>query len=75
MVMIVAPGATPPDVVALLNKEVRAIFSETEVKQELTRRGMGPQVTGSPEELRDYVKAEIARWSPIVERAGVARTQ
>jgi tripartite-type tricarboxylate transporter receptor subunit TctC len=73
--MIVAPGATPPDVVALLNKEVRAIFSEPEVSQELSRRGMGPQVSGTPEALRDYVKAEIARWSPIVERAGVARTQ
>jgi tripartite-type tricarboxylate transporter receptor subunit TctC len=54
---------------------VHAIFSEPEVTQELTSRGMGPQVTGSPEQLRDYVKAEIARWSPIVERAGVARTQ
>jgi tripartite-type tricarboxylate transporter receptor subunit TctC len=73
--MIVAPAGTPPDIVSLLNKEVRAIFSEPEVTQELTNRGMGPQVTGSPEQLRDYVKAEIARWSPIVERAGVARTQ
>jgi tripartite-type tricarboxylate transporter receptor subunit TctC len=73
--MIVAPAATPPDIVTLLNREVRAVFSEAEVKEELTRRGMGPQVTGSPDALRDYVKAEIARWSPIVERAGVARTQ
>jgi tripartite-type tricarboxylate transporter receptor subunit TctC len=73
--MIVAPAATPPDIVMLLNREVRTVFSDAEVKQELTRRGMGPQVTGSPDQLRDYVKAEIARWSPIVERAGVARTQ
>jgi tripartite-type tricarboxylate transporter receptor subunit TctC len=73
--MIVAPANTPAEIVALLNKEVHAIFSEPEVTQELTNRGMGPQLTGSPEQLRDYVKAEIARWSPIVERAGVARTQ
>jgi tripartite-type tricarboxylate transporter receptor subunit TctC len=73
--MIVAPAGTSSDIVSLLNKEVRAIFSEPEVTQELTNRGMGPQVTGSPEQLRDYVKAEIVRWSPIVERAGVARTQ
>ena len=73
--MIVAPAGTSSDIVSLLNKAVRAIFSEPEVTQELTNRGMGPQVTGSPEQLRDYVKAEIARWSPIVERAGVARTQ
>jgi len=73
--MIVAPANTPAEIVALLNNEVRAIFNEPEVTQELTNRGMGPQVTGSPQQLRDYVKAEIARWSPIVERAGVARTQ
>ena len=73
--MIVAPANTSAEIVTLLNKEVRAIFSEPEVTQELTNRGMGPQVTGSPEQLRGYVKAEIARWSPIVERAGVARTQ
>jgi len=73
--MIVAPAGTSSDIVSLLNKAVRAIFSEPEVTQELANRGMGPQVTGSPEQLRDYVKAEIVRWSPIVERAGVARTQ
>ncbi len=73
--MIVAPGATPPDVVDLLNREVRAVFSDAEVKEELTRRGMGPQVTSSPAQLRNYVKDEIARWSPIVKRAGVAGTQ
>lgn len=73
--MIVAPGATPANIVALLNKEVHAIFSEPDVKQELQRRGMGPQVTESPEALRDFVKAEIERWSPIVKRAGVAGTQ
>ncbi len=73
--MIVAPGATPPNVVALLNREVRAVFSDADVKEELTRRGMGPQVTPSPEQLRAYVKDEIARWSPIVKHAGVAGTQ
>jgi len=73
--MIVAPAGTPSEVVTLLNKEVGAIFSERDVIQELTNRGMGPQVTGTPDELRAYVRAEIERWSPIVRRAGVAGTQ
>ena len=33
---------------------------------------MGPKVTGSPEQLRKFVKDEIVRWSDIVRRAGVA---
>jgi tripartite-type tricarboxylate transporter receptor subunit TctC len=73
--MIVAPAGTPAEIVALLNKDVRVIFSEPDVVKELTNRGMGPQVTGTPDELRDFVKNEVARWSPIVKRAGVAGTQ
>jgi tripartite-type tricarboxylate transporter receptor subunit TctC len=73
--MIVAPAQTPPEVVGLLNREVRTIFGDPEVKQELTRRGMGPQVTGAPDALLSYVKSEIERWSPIVHRAGIAGTQ
>jgi tripartite-type tricarboxylate transporter receptor subunit TctC len=70
--MLVAPGATPADIVARLNAEVRAIFSEGAVKQELSRRGVGPMVTGPPDELQRFVKSEIVRWGEIVQRAGVA---
>jgi tripartite-type tricarboxylate transporter receptor subunit TctC len=73
--MIVAPAKTPRDVVMLLNREVRAIFSDPEVQQELSRRGMGPRITGTPEELDAFVRDEITRWGPIVQRAGVALSQ
>jgi tripartite-type tricarboxylate transporter receptor subunit TctC len=73
--MIVAPAKTPRDVVMLLNREVRAIFSDPEVQQELSRRGMGPRITGTPEELNEFVRDEIKRWGPIVQRAGVALSQ
>lgn len=73
--MIVAPAGTSAAVVTILNKEVGAIFGEREVIKELTNRGMGPQVTGSPGQLRAFVRSEIARWAPIVKRAGVAGTQ
>jgi tripartite-type tricarboxylate transporter receptor subunit TctC len=69
--MLVAPGATPPDVVALLNREVHAIFSDPAVIQELTRRGIGPAVTGPPDEVTVFVKKEIVRWSDVVRKAGL----
>ena len=47
--MLVAPGATPPEVIALLNREVHAIFSDPAVIAELERRGIGPAVTGTPD--------------------------
>jgi len=69
--MLVAPGATPPEVVALLNREVHAIFSDPAVIQELTRRGIGPAVTGPPDEVTVFVKREIIRWSDVVRKAGL----
>jgi tripartite-type tricarboxylate transporter receptor subunit TctC len=70
--MMVAHGGTPPDIIALLNKEMRAIFSDPAVKQELVRRGADPRVSGSPEQLRKFVESEISRWGDVVRRAGVA---
>jgi tripartite-type tricarboxylate transporter receptor subunit TctC len=69
--MLLAPGATPPEVIALLNREVHAIFSDPAVIAELTRRGVGPAVTGPPGEVADFVKKEIVRWGDVVRRAGL----
>src|SRR6185436_756861 len=69
--MLVAPGATPPEVIALLNREVHSIFSDPAVLAELTRRGVGPALTGPPGEVTDFVKKEIVRWGDVVRRAGL----
>lgn len=70
--MLVAPGGTPQDVVNKLNAEVHAIFSDPAVIKELERRGVGPKVTGTPDEVRHFVEREIVRWKDVVQRAGVA---
>ena len=70
--MIVAPGKTPPDIVLKLNRTVHSIFSDKAVRDELIRRGVGPRITGTPEELQTFVKSEIVRWADIVRKAGVA---
>ena len=73
--ILLAPGGTPPEVVALLNREVHAIFSDPAVVAELTRRGVGPAVTGPPDELDAFVKKEIVRWGDVVRRAGLEGSQ
>jgi len=73
--MLVAPGATPPEVIALLNREVHTIFSNPTVIAELERRGIGPALTCTPDEVRDFVKKEIVRWSDVVRRAGLEGSQ
>ena len=73
--MLVAPGATPPEVIALLNREVHTIFSNPAVIAELERRGIGPALTDTPDEVRDFVKKEIVRWGDVVRRAGLEGSQ
>jgi tripartite-type tricarboxylate transporter receptor subunit TctC len=73
--MLVAPGGTPPEVIALLNREVHTIFSDPAVIAELERRGIGPALTGPPDEVQAFVKKEIVRWSDVVRRAGLADSQ
>ena len=73
--MLVAPGRTPPEVIKLLNREVHAIFNDPAVIEELTKRGIGPALTGTPDEVRDFVKKEIVRWSDVVRRAGLEGSQ
>jgi tripartite-type tricarboxylate transporter receptor subunit TctC len=73
--MLVAPGATPPEVIALLNREVHTIFSDPAVIAELERRGIGPALTGTPDEVREFVRKEIVRWGDVVRRAGLEHSQ
>jgi tripartite-type tricarboxylate transporter receptor subunit TctC len=73
--MLVAPGATPPEVIALLNRTVHGIFSDPAVIAELERRGIGPALTGNPDEVREFVKNEIVRWGGVVRRAGLEGSQ
>jgi len=73
--MLVAPGGTPPEVIALLNRTVHGIFSDPAVIGELERRGIGPALTGTPDEVQAFVKKEIVRWSDVVRRAGLEHSQ
>jgi tripartite-type tricarboxylate transporter receptor subunit TctC len=73
--MLLAPGGTPPEVIALLNREVHTIFSDPATIKELERRGIGPALTGTPAEVTEFVKKEIVRWRDVVKRAGLEGTQ
>jgi tripartite-type tricarboxylate transporter receptor subunit TctC len=73
--MLVAPGATPPEVIALLNRAVHDAFSEPATIQELERRGIGPAITGTPDELKEFVQKDIMRWREVVRRAGLEGSQ
>lgn len=62
---LAVPRATPPAVVARLNKEVRAVLVLPDVSKRLTDMG-GTVAPTSSEDARRHVEGEIAKWKKIV---------
>ncbi|MCO6051308.1 tripartite tricarboxylate transporter substrate binding protein [Mesorhizobium sp. RP14(2022)] len=65
-----APANTPPEVVAKLNEASKAALADPKVAERM-KEFSATIVGSSPEELAAHVKAEIAKWTPIVKEAGV----
>jgi len=68
---LVGPAGLPAPVVAKLNAIVNAYVQNDAVKAKFAPLGLRP-VGGTPEQLRDLVAHEIARWRPIVEEAKIS---
>ena len=66
----VAPARTPPEVVTLLNNEMRNIIDNPEVKATLAKVGF-EAFSSSPQELEDFVKLQLGKWGKMVKDAGI----
>ena len=63
-------AATPREVVARLNQALNRATSDPKVREQLESRGAS-LVQETPEAYRSFIQAELAKWAPIVKRAGV----
>ena len=64
-----APAGTPPEVVARLNAAAVEAVGDPAVKEKLA--GFGATVVGStPDQLAAHVRAELAKWAPVVKASG-----
>jgi len=66
----VAPGKTPKDVVAELNRQLVKVLSTPSVREQLLSNGMEPQPS-TPEELARYMEREYETWGRVVKEAGI----
>jgi tripartite-type tricarboxylate transporter receptor subunit TctC len=74
-VMIVGPADIPKPIAQRLHAELKAVASLPEVQQQMIRLGTIPADSPSIEEQQRFVNAEIVRWAPVVQQAGMAGTQ
>ena len=64
-----AAAGTPAPVVARMNAEVQKTMRLPEVQARLANEGLR-FVPTTPAEFGDFVKAEVARWAPVVKASG-----
>lgn len=67
---IVAPAGTPETIVRKLNGQINASLNSQEILSRLQSEGAIP-TPYPPEVFGKLIEAEIARWRPVVQRAGL----
>ena len=64
-VALVMPPATPPAIVARLNREVNDILRSADAKDALIAQGVEPE-PGPPEAVTQRIRSDIEKWRAVV---------
>jgi tripartite-type tricarboxylate transporter receptor subunit TctC len=67
---LMAPKGTPAVIVEQLSKETAAAMKSTDIRDRTLQQGAMP-VGNSPAEFERFVRAEVARWTKIIQQAGI----
>ena len=71
---LLAPVKTPREVLAKLNRDVRAVLSDPDLRRQLETRGL-EALPSTPDELARHMDTEIVRWGKVSKDAGVKLEQ
>ena len=67
---LVAPAGTSAAIVNKLNAEMKRASANAEFAKHIELIGMEP-TSSTPQELRQWIVSEIARWTKVVRDAGI----
>jgi tripartite-type tricarboxylate transporter receptor subunit TctC len=67
---LLAPAATPREIIAKLNQDITQILNMPEMRETLSSQGLQP-VTGTPEQFGALIKDDLARWANVIKAAGI----
>jgi tripartite-type tricarboxylate transporter receptor subunit TctC len=73
--VLVAPAATPKDIVERLHKEMTKIMSDDEMQKRAAATGLVPVNPQSIAETQAYIASEREKWGKLVRDLGLAGTQ
>ena len=67
---ILAPAGTPKPIVDKLNDAANKALADPQVIDSLIKAGVDPTPGSTPATTADFVKAELAKWAPIIKASG-----
>jgi tripartite-type tricarboxylate transporter receptor subunit TctC len=67
---VLAPAATPRDIISKLHAGVVRALQNPDVRQRLLNDGAEP-VGSSPEEFAAYLRSETTKWAKVIKAAGI----
>jgi tripartite-type tricarboxylate transporter receptor subunit TctC len=70
LLFVFVPAGTAPEIVALLNREVRSALERSDVRQTFDTLGF-EAVGGTPDEASARVRQETAKWAKVIEDANL----
>lgn len=73
-VMFLAPAGTPRAVIDRLSQEANKAVNDPDIRGKLIDIGIEP-VGGTPESTSKFLADEIAKWSAVIQKAGVKAEQ
>ena len=65
-----APRNTPPDIIAMLNREINAGLADSKIKARIVELG-GTVLGGSPAEFAAIISEATAKWAKVIKFAGI----
>ena len=67
---LLAPEATPRDIIARLNAEVVKLAATPDYRAQIDKLGFEP-FTSSPEKFSEFMKSELDKWGKVIKAAGI----
>jgi tripartite-type tricarboxylate transporter receptor subunit TctC len=67
---ILAPAGTPQAIVDRLSESISTALADPAVIHRLEETGVDPTPGSTPEKATAFVKAELAKWGPIIKASG-----
>jgi tripartite-type tricarboxylate transporter receptor subunit TctC len=67
---LLAPAATPKEIIAKLNQDITQILNMPEMRETLSSQGLEP-ATSTPEQFGALIRSDLARWANVVKSAGI----